>query len=207
MTIADSMANEFYPDPRTLGRALAEALNAEVRSLAAGGLPPHPGRRAGLRPQARSRLWSTVSSTSMRVFHGVPDEVQRIVHMCCGYPSALDAPDYPTADPQAYFRIADAMDQACGRRGLHRGRASSERPEPARALCPNTTVLLGVVNIGASPVEPVDEIAERLGQALQHIDRARLVAAPDCGLGLLGRELAVAKLTNLCAAAHGVACG
>jgi len=33
MTIADSMANEFYPDPRALGRALAEALNAEVDAL------------------------------------------------------------------------------------------------------------------------------------------------------------------------------
>ena len=37
MTIADSVANEFYPDPRALGRVLAEVLNAEVRDLAAAG--------------------------------------------------------------------------------------------------------------------------------------------------------------------------
>jgi len=37
---------------------------------------------------------------------------------------------------------------------------------------------------------------------LQHIDSERLLAAPDCGLGLLGRELALAKLRNMCTAAR-----
>ena len=70
-----------------------------------------------------------------------------------------------------------------------------------------TTVLLGVVDVGRSRVEPVGEIAQRLDQAIEHIDPRRLVAAPDCGLGLLGRDLAVRKLSNLCAAAHGGASG
>ena len=35
------------------------------------------------------------------------------------------------------------------------------------------------------------------------IDRDRLIVAPDCGLGLLGRELAREKMTNLCQAAQG----
>ena len=37
--------------------------------------------------------------------------------------------------------------------------------------------------------------------ALDHIDRNRLVIAPDCGLGLLTRELAEAKLSAMCRAA------
>jgi len=41
----------------------------------------------------------------------------------------------------------------------------------------------------------------RLKSALEHIDRERLIAAPDCGLGLLPRDIAVAKMTNLCVAA------
>ncbi|MCP4387131.1 MAG: 5-methyltetrahydropteroyltriglutamate--homocysteine methyltransferase, partial [Gammaproteobacteria bacterium] len=48
----------------------------------------------------------------------------------------------------------------------------------------------------------VDDIRERLNQALQHIDAERLIAAPDCGLGLLGRERAMAKLRNMCTAAQ-----
>jgi 5-methyltetrahydropteroyltriglutamate--homocysteine methyltransferase len=62
-------------------------------------------------------------------------------------------------------------------------------------------VIFGVVAIARSEVESVDSIRERLGQALLHIDAERLIAAPDCGLGLLGRELAMAKLGNMCAAA------
>ena len=56
--------------------------------------------------------------------------------------------------------------------------------------------------VAKSEVESVDQIRDRLEQALQHIDADRLVAAPDCGLGLLGRELAREKLRNLSAAAH-----
>jgi 5-methyltetrahydropteroyltriglutamate--homocysteine methyltransferase len=63
-------------------------------------------------------------------------------------------------------------------------------------------VIFGVVAIARSEIESVDDIRERLSQALNHIDSERLIAAPDCGLGLLGRDLAMAKLKNMCAAAH-----
>ena len=66
----------------------------------------------------------------------------------------------------------------------------------------NTTVIFGAIAIAKSHVETVDEIVARLEQALEHIDKERLIAAPDCGLGLLGRNLAVAKLQNMCAAAR-----
>ena len=56
--------------------------------------------------------------------------------------------------------------------------------------------------IAKSEVEPVDVIRDRLQAALMHIDAERLIAAPDCGLGLLGRDLARHKLANLCKAAH-----
>lgn len=67
-----------------------------------------------------------------------------------------------------------------------------------------TTVILGVLAIAKSRVEPVEEIAERLRAALQHIDGERLIAGPDCGLGLLGRQLALEKLANLVTAARAV---
>jgi len=63
-------------------------------------------------------------------------------------------------------------------------------------------VIFGAVAVAKSRVESVDEIRDRLRQALDHIDADRLMAAPDCGLGLLGRDLAKAKLKNLCTAAH-----
>ena len=57
-------------------------------------------------------------------------------------------------------------------------------------------MIFGVLAIAKSLVEGADETWERLVAALAHIDAERLIAAPDCGLGLLGRELAIAKLQN-----------
>ncbi len=59
-----------------------------------------------------------------------------------------------------------------------------------------TTVIFGVLASAKIRVEGANEICERLVAALAHIDAERLIAAPDCGLGLLGRELAIAKLQN-----------
>ena len=56
-----------------------------------------------------------------------------------------------------------------------------------------------------SRIETVDEISKRLRGALEVLPAGRLVAAPDCGLGYLSREQAVAKMTNLCEAASGLA--
>ncbi|MCK5275136.1 MAG: 5-methyltetrahydropteroyltriglutamate--homocysteine methyltransferase, partial [Alphaproteobacteria bacterium] len=136
-----------------------------------------------------------------RCFHGAPDAVTRTVHMCCGYPDKLDNPDYPKADRDAYLQIADAIEasaiQAISLEDAHRHNDLSllERFK-------TTTVIFGAVAVAKSRVESVDEIRDRLRQALDHIDADQLMAAPDCGLGLLGRDLAMAKLKNLCTAAH-----
>ena len=68
----------------------------------------------------------------------------------------------------------------------------------------HTHFIFGAVAIAKSKVESVEEIRERLKQALGHIDEHRLVAAPDCGLGLLGRERAMEKLRNLSEAAKSI---
>ena len=38
---------------------------------------------------------------------------------------------------------------------------------------------------------------KRVKDVLEHIDRERLIAAPDCGLGHLPRELAMKKLKTM----------
>ena len=116
----------------------------------------------------------------------------------------MDNPDYPKADPDSYQRIAstieDSIVDAVSLEDAHRHNDLS-----LLELFEVTTVVLGVVAIAKSRVEEVDEIRSRLLSALEHIDRERLIAAPDCGLGLLGRDLARAKLKNLTQAAHSIA--
>ena len=57
------------------------------------------------------------------------------------------------------------------------------------------TIIFGAVAVARSRVETIEEIKARLEAALNHIDRERLVVAPDCGLGLLPAAIAAEKLT------------
>ena len=118
--------------------------------------------------------------------------------MCSGYP---DRPDYPKADPGSYFRLAGAIENAAiDAISIE----DAHRPNDLALLhrFRRTTGILGVVAIAKSGVESTEEIADRRGAALGHIDAHRLVAAPDCRLGPLGRDLARRKLANLCRAAR-----
>lgn len=200
MTVTDTNANEFYGSDRELGADIAAALNVEVRALVDAGCihiqvdEPVFARKPG-------KALEFGMENLERVFHGVPKGVVRTMHMCCGYPDRLDRLDYPKADRQAYFDIIDAVDHssvdAVSIEDAH-------RHNDLRLLdrVQHTTVILGVVAIALSQVETVEEITQRLKAAMNHIDRDRLIAAPDCGLGLLGRDLSQAKLKNLCTAAH-----
>jgi len=200
MTIADTTVDLYYDDEARLGADLADALNREVLALAEAGCrwiqidEPVFARR----PEAA--LAYGIENLE-RAFHNAPPEVIRTVHMCCGYPDRLDRDDYPKADPEAYFQLADAMEQsvidAISIEDAH-------RPNDLALLerFRHTKVILGLVAVARSRVESEHEIRERLRAALEHIEAENLIAAPDCGLGLLGRELAMAKLASLCAAAR-----
>ncbi len=202
MTIADTTANLFYDDERKLGLDLAEALNAEIRALAEAGCRWIQVDEPVLARKPEQALAYGIEHLD-RCFHGVPEEVNRVMHMCCGYPDVVDRDDYPKANPDSYLRLAEAVDRAAidvvSIEDAH-------RPNDLALLdrFAGTKVILGVVAIAKSRVETVEEIRARLEAALGHIDADRLIAAPDCGLGLLGRDLAMEKLTNLCRAAHGL---
>ena len=203
MTVADTTVDLHYGDPRSLGRDLAEALNREVLALADAGCR-HIQIDEPLFARKPDAALEFGFENLERAFHGCPEHVTRTVHMCCGYPDRLDRSDYPKADPRSYFRLAEAVEDAAidavSIEDAHRPNDLSLLERFGR-----TTVIFGVVAIARSRIEGKEEIAGRLGMALNHIDAHRLVAAPDCGLGLLGRDLARRKLENLCRAAREVA--
>jgi 5-methyltetrahydropteroyltriglutamate--homocysteine methyltransferase len=200
MTIADTTVDRAYGDARRLGADLADALNAEIRALAEAGCTWIQVDEPVLARKPDAALAYGIEHLD-RCFRGVPAGVNRVMHMCCGYPDGLDRDDYPKADPGSYFRLAEAVDRAAvdvvSLEDAH-------RPNDLALLerFPNTKVILGVVAIAKSRVETVEEIRARLEAALGHIEPARLIAAPDCGLGLLGRDRALKKLRNLCRAAR-----
>ena len=200
MTIGDSTVDGYYGDEKAFAHALADTLNVEIRRLAEAGCryiqvdEPLFARR----PDA-ALDWGI--ECLERCFHGLPPSATRVMHMCCGYPSGLNMTDYPKADRQAYFDLAgpldDALVDAVSIEDAHRHNdlALLEKFK-------ETTVILGCVDIANTRVETAGEISSRLTEASEYIDPARLIAAPDCGLGMLDRETVLQKMGNLAAAAR-----
>ncbi len=202
LSIIDTTANLHYASERDLAFDLAAALNFEIRALADAGCKYIQVDEPLFVRKVDDALAFGVECLD-RCFDGVPADVTRVMHMCCGYPGHLDDKHYLKADPGCYRQLARAVDAS-----------SVQQVSIEDAHCLNdlalleqfteTAVILGVVTIASSEIESSDTIAGRLRQALQHIDRSRLLAAPDCGLMMLGRDLAMAKLKNMCAAASAV---
>ena len=203
MTIGDTTADAFYADPQRRGADLADALNREVRDLVDAGCQ-HIQIDEPLFARKPKEALAYGFENLERAFHKCPRTVYRTVHMCCGYPDSLDSTEYPKADPGSYLEIADAIEDSCidvvSLEDAHRHNDLALLDKFSK-----TAVIFGVVAIAKSEVETVEAIEERLRSALMHIDADRLIAAPDCGLGLLGRDLARRKLTNLCEAVRRLA--
>ncbi len=111
----------------------------------------------------------------------------------------MDDEDYKKADPDSYHQLASEVDT------LNIDEVSIEDAHRQNNLdllekFEKKSVIFGAVAIASSRVETEDEIINRINSALNHIDRNRLVIAPDCGLGLLTPDLAVAKLRVMCSA-------
>ncbi len=201
LTITDSVADAHYGDERAVGRALARALNAEIRALA----------EAGCRwIQVDEPLFARYPEKALafgidnlaRCFDGVPEGVARVMHMCCGYPETLDQDDFPKADSTAYFTLADALAEASVVDAVSIEDAHRHNDLSLLERFGRIRVILGVVAVAQTRIETVEEIEARLRAALEHIEPERLIVGPDCGLGMLSREIAIAKMRNLAAAAR-----
>jgi 5-methyltetrahydropteroyltriglutamate--homocysteine methyltransferase len=200
LTIGDYLVDDCYRDARLRGAALADALNVEIRRLAAAGCPVVQVDEPAFAREAGAALAFGAEHLE-RCFHKVPPSTERVVHVCCGYPHALDAEDDAQAPNVAYLELAGVLDEVAidvvSIEDAHRRNDLSLLERFARKK-----VILGVIAISRTRIEEVDEVRDRLRAAQGHIDPHRLLAAPDCGLGLLGHDLARAKLKVLAQAAH-----
>jgi len=197
MTIIDSTADCHYKNDQRLAFDLAAALNTEIRALAEAGCQHIQVDEPVFARKPTDALAYGVEALE-RSFHGVQGVV-RTMHMCCGYPDRLDNLDYPKADHRVYHPLVEALDgrvDAISIEDCHRNNdlALFEKFQASIAI-------VGFVDVAVSQVETVDEIQGRMRDVLSVIPAERVIAAPDCGLGFLGADLAKQKLRNLSIAA------
>ena len=198
MTISDTTADIFYNDPERLAEDIAAALNVEVRALADAGCRYIQIDEPIFARKPEEALAYGIKTLG-RCFEGVPAGVTRVMHMCCGYPNRLDDEDYPKADQDAYRRIAERLDGVVDQISIED--AHRHNPLELFEIFEKSTLLVGFFRVASSTLETEDQIARRMEEVLTRLPPERLVAAPDCGLGFLGRDLAMAKLKAMCGAA------
>ena len=93
LTIIDTTANRHYPSERELAFDLADALNREIKALAAAGCRYIQVDEPLFARRVDDALAFGVEALE-RCFHGLPEQVTRVMHMCCGYPGHLDDENY-----------------------------------------------------------------------------------------------------------------
>ena len=201
LTITDTIADEFYNDHKMLGVDLGEAINKEIKSLVNSGCKYIQVDEPLFARKSKEAIEFGIDNLE-RCFHGVTD-CEKITHICCGYPDKIDADDYPKAPLISYFEIADALENSLidtiSIEDAHR-----HNDLKLLELYKSKKIIFGLIKVASSEVEEIDVIRDRLLSCLNHIDKERLIAAPDCGLGYLSRDMAMLKLKNLSKAAKSI---
>ena len=196
MTIADTIANTYYKSDDKMGFDLAEVINVEVKRLQKAGCKYIQVDEPLFARKTQQALDYGIANLE-KCFEGVENsDVEKITHICCGYPDKLDAIDYPKAPLNSYEKIASSLDQSIidtvSIEDAHRYNDLTLLEKFSE-----TKIILGLIKVASSIQESVEEIQTRVQESLRHIDAHRLIAAPDCGLGHLPRELAKRKLQTM----------
>jgi 5-methyltetrahydropteroyltriglutamate--homocysteine methyltransferase len=185
-TMAQQAQNDFYRDPDEMVMDFAVALNEEALELQAAGADviqlDDPWLRTN--PDAAKRI--AVKAIN-RALQGLT--VTTAVHLCFGYAAVV------SEKPAGYSFLPQLADSTAQQ-------ISIEAAQPKLDLgvladLSGKTIILGVIDLGDQRVETPDEVASRLRAALDYLPAERLIAAPDCGMKYLTRDIAFGKLKAL----------
>jgi 5-methyltetrahydropteroyltriglutamate--homocysteine methyltransferase len=184
-TLSQLAQDEHYRDPERLAMAYAVAVNEELRDLEPivdvlqldePYMQAFPDRARGYAVPAIDRALNGLAKPT-------------IVHLCFGY--AFTVKDKPSG----YSFLPEL--ERCAVRGVSIEAAQPKLDLSVLAALPSKTVVLGVLDLADPAAETGDVVARRLEAALAHVPAERLVAAPDCGMKYLPRNVARAKLAAL----------
>ena len=200
MTITDTIANTYYKSDEEMGYDLAIAINTEIKRLVDAGCKYIQVDEPLFARKPDNALAFGIKNLE-KCFDGInQSDVEKITHICCGYPDKIDAVDYPKAPLDSYIKIAKALDSSIidsvSIEDAHRYNDLSLLKNYK-----NTKIIFGVIKIASSKIETVEEIESRISETLKFISKEQLIVAPDCGLGHLSRDLAIKKLKIMSLAA------
>jgi 5-methyltetrahydropteroyltriglutamate--homocysteine methyltransferase len=190
-TMSEQAETKHHRDREALAMDLAAAVNDEVRDLFAAGadivqldepwMQRFPDRAKQYGVNVVNRALEGITGTTA-------------IHICFGYAAVVPN------KPSAYSFLTELENCAVNQ-------VSIEAAQPKLDLAvlrdlPSKTMIVGVIDLGDKNVETPEVVAGRIEAALKHVAPERLIAAPDCGMKYLPRDIAFRKLQAMVAGAN-----
>ena len=195
MTIVDTVADRHYGDRVALAMAFAELLNQEALALEADGIDviqfDEPAFNVYMKEAAE---WG------VRALERAAQDLRctTAVHICYGY--GIQANIDWKASLGEEWRQYEEVFPALARSRIDQVSLEcfhSHVPPQLMALLEGKDVMVGGIDVASETVETPEQVADTIGQALQHVPRHRLLPCTNCGLAPMEREVALRKLQAL----------
>jgi 5-methyltetrahydropteroyltriglutamate--homocysteine methyltransferase len=189
-TMSQQAQNDAYESEAELALAYAGAVHDEIVDLFAAGADivqidepymqarPEKARDFGL--AALERALEGVAGTTA-------------VHICFGYAAIIHG------RPSAYSFLPELAACSCDQVSIET--AQSGIDTAVLATLPGKRIILGVIDLDDLGVETPETVVGRIRRALPYKQPDELVAAPDCGMKYLPRDVAYRKLESMVAGA------
>ena len=185
-TMTQQAQDDYYKDEEALAMAYAAAVNEELKDLKRAGADIVQLDEPWLQARAERAARYGVAAIN-RALDGIPGTT--VVHLCFGYAAAVKD------KPSGYSFLGQLAETRASQISIE---AAQPRLDLGvlRELAPKS-VMVGVIDLGTTAIETPELVAERIRAALKYIAPDKLVAAPDCGMKYLERDVAFGKLAAL----------
>ena len=185
-TMTQQAQNDFYADEAEMAHDYAVAVNAEMKDLFAAGADivqiDEPYMQA--RPDKARAYGVDALRTALAGIEG-----RTALHICFGYAALIHE------RPEGYSFLPELGGTQVAQISVET--AQSKLDCSVLERLEGKTIILGVLDLSTPDIETPEMVAGRIRRALPHVDPARLIVAPDCGLKYLPREVAYGKMAAM----------
>jgi len=195
MTIVDTVADAHYGDRSAMAMAFAALLNAEARALEDDGVDV-----IQFDEPAFNVYMDAVKDWGIAALHRAIDGLTctTAVHICYGY--GIEANIAWKATLGSEWRQYEEIFPALAASRIDQVSVECRNAKvPLRllALLEGKDVQVGVIDVATGHIETAEEVADTIGEAMNHVPRERIIASTNCGMAPMRRGVALAKLSCL----------
>lgn len=195
MTIADTVADQFYGDRVKMAFAFADLLNQEARALERDGVDV-----IQFDEPAFNVFLDQVGGWGIDALHRAINGLQcrTAVHICYGYgiKANVDWKESLGGEWRQYEAIFPALAQSRIDQVSLECR-NSKVPLSLLSLLKGKDILVGVIDVATDVVETPEDVAATIEAAMKYVPKERIIACTNCGMAPMRRDIAEAKLQAL----------